>query len=761
MQRIRAPKKDTLICAGLCFVTALISLGFYMLQDGGAFTLREDFDFQQLPFTMALHNQIARGGLAGWCWNLDLGASAIQGFGFYELGSPFFWLSMLFPSAAFPYVVGWIYILKYTVAGITAHLYIRRFVKSPGAATIGALLYAFSGFQTTNLLFYHFHDVVALFPLLLIGLERLMENRRDWHCFVLAVFVNALVNYFFFVQSTVFLIIYFAFRFGPTLKRETRLLRSIGLCLALGILGVAMAGALLVPSFVYMLTNPRAGGWSASGLVWDPWQFLFQIQGFLMPADVMHDHNAIVWQQWTSTSCWLPMVGASLALAYMRKRRDWLTYLFIALLIICLSPILTSGFTLFKNVYQRWWYMLVLMGALASACVVDEPKELDARFGAKALLALDLLFVVVVVVGSQVLHNLELFHADRFALYAAIALAGAAATYALVCPSLAGNERRMRTLAGCVCAFSACTTALTLGIYRQNLYTGELLDNISETEQRAGTLNEIALGTQLQVLDPQFRYATGDNRLTLPGNAAGLSSFSSTVSAASGQFDELFDTPATNVWHLNKALVPGLPELLGGRYCITTDPGEQEVVDQHVVDGTTYYVVAQDACPLGVVFDRFVIDEDVRSLPREQRALALMQAPVVAQADAELAGAYAERVSTNELDLTQSVGQLARQAQAQAVRDFWRNDYGFGFTAAVDVPSLVYVAVPHDSGWTALVDGAPARIVDSSGMMLLPLEQGAHEVAFAYETPGLTVGIVASCVAWAAFGAAAIVSKRR
>ncbi len=46
---------------------------------------------------------------------------------------------------------------------MTGYAYIRRFVRSPRAAAIGAMLYAFSGFQAYNIFFNHFQDVTAFF----------------------------------------------------------------------------------------------------------------------------------------------------------------------------------------------------------------------------------------------------------------------------------------------------------------------------------------------------------------------------------------------------------------------------------------------------------------------------------------------------------------------------------------------------------------------------------------------------------------------
>ena len=761
MAHIRPPRKSTLVCALLCFLTALLSLGIFMLQDGGAFSLREDFDFQQIPFTMALHNQIARGGLDGWCWNLDLGTSAIQGFGFYEVGSPFFWASMIFPADAFPFVVGWIYILKYVVAGVTAHLFLSRFVSSSRAATIGALLYAFSGFQTANLLFYHFHDVVALFPLLLIGLERLMENKRDIVCFVLAVCINALVNYFFFVQDVIFLLLYFGFRFGPELWRQgpRALASATARCFALGILGTAMAAVLLVPSLLYMMGNPRTGSSTLKpeNLLWEPRQLLFQLQGFLLPADAMFDHNAVIDQQWTSTSCWLPLVGPSLCISYLKARlgkHDWLSKLLVALLVICASPLLTSAFIVFTGIYQRWWYTLVLMGALASAIVLDKPSDFSVRFGTAAYACLLAAFVAIVLASSAFVDSTYLLHPERFALYVGIALAGCGATWLLVEQKPHVGTAPAKATIAAVIVLSVATTAITTFYYRQNPYTGEMLEHIKPEDWR-DSLDQIALGTQLKEIDPQYRYATGDNRLTLTGKAAGTSSFSSTISNAAGRFEEFIGWGAWNVWNLNKEIVPGLSELLGGRYRVVSNPDGSAVVAQHSLNGEPVYVVEKPACPIGFVCDSYAITDEVYELSIAERARALLQAPVVAPADEEAVRAYGQRLDINKMDFLAYEEELVSRASSHAVSGFWRDDHGYGFSVSMPKAALVYLSVPHDDGWKAFVDGSEATTIDSAGMTLLPLDEGTHDVRFSYQTPGLHLGLVVTGVAWVAFAAVA------
>ena len=100
-----------------------------------------------------------------------------------------------------------------------------------------SLLYAFSGFSQINLLFYHFHEVIALFPLLLWSLDRLVLDKKRGF-FALIVGLSAILNYFFFVGEVLFVILYFLFRHMPTLKREAKLGKTLMACVVEGVAGV-------------------------------------------------------------------------------------------------------------------------------------------------------------------------------------------------------------------------------------------------------------------------------------------------------------------------------------------------------------------------------------------------------------------------------------------------------------------------------------------------------------------------------------------
>ena len=191
--------------------TFLIALGVatafflpYMIMDGGYFVFYGDYTVQQIPFYQMCHEAV-KGGNVYWSHTTDLGANFIGSYSFYLLGSPFFWLTIPFPNSFVPYLLAPLLILKFACAAFSGYLYIRRFTKTPMAASLGGLLYAFSGFAVYNIFFNHFHEPIVFFPLLLLALEMFItENRRGVFC--LAVAMCAIVNYFFFFGMVVFCI---------------------------------------------------------------------------------------------------------------------------------------------------------------------------------------------------------------------------------------------------------------------------------------------------------------------------------------------------------------------------------------------------------------------------------------------------------------------------------------------------------------------------------------------------------------------------
>lgn len=731
-------------CTIIGFITACLTFCIFVIRNGGILTICDDFNSQQLTFAQAAWNAVHYGNGGEWTWNLDLGSSVLNGFAFYNLGSPFFWIFLALPKGSFPYLVAPLYILKYTVATLTAYIYLRLFTKKEEGkkdnfAIIGALLYAFSGFQAVNLMFFHFHDVVAFFPLLLWGVETI-DDKKKRPLFILAIFINCTVNYFFFIQEVIFMVIYFLFRYWKEPVKET--LKKMLSCIICGVLGVGMAAAIFVPSALYIKGNSRSEmALYLRNFVFDSKSLLHLIKGTLLPGDVMPANSAVIFQNWDSPSCYLPLFGISLVIAFIGKDRSWLQKLLLFLFAVSIFPFMTSGFLLFTAVYQRWWYMFVLVMALATVKVLEDPKEYFMSKGLMLyVLATTVFFLAIKYVDWSANKEQIVFYEDRFTYFYIIAVAG---------PVILDILHRTGKLKYSVVlvmtmVFCAFTTGLTLYYYKD--------DDTSEY------ISKYEASINLKTLNDQYRYHTRDNVFALVGGGSSIGCFSSTIENSAHEFNMLLEVD-TNNSSQGRINVPGLGQLLGGRYMVTGDAGAENIVDTVSYKNKTLYVTEQEAFPIGFAMDKYMYANELAKLPFEKRGIALMNAAVIMPGEEANVTSCMTHIDVSSIDYNIPVDDMARAAQQNSVSDFSRDYHGFKCTTDYDKETMIYFSVPNDKGWTVTIDGQKTSVIDSCGMMLLKVPSGHHAVEFTYHTVGFKAGAALAIVSWAAFAGLCIYLK--
>ncbi len=81
---------------------------------------------------------------------------------------------------------------------------------------------------------------------------------------------------------------------------------------------------------------------------------------------------------------------------------------------------------------------------------------------------------------------------------------------------------------------------------------------------------------------------------------------------------------------------------------------------------------------------------------------------------------------------------------------------------SLDQNKYLLLTIPYSSGWTAYVDGEEQEILQANTMyMALKLDAGEHNIELKYHTPGLTVGLCISLMAFAVFILIFVFSERR
>ena len=157
---------------------------------------------------------------------------------------------------------------------------------------------------------------------------------------------------------------------------------------------------------------------------------------------------------------------------------------------------------------------------------------------------------------------------------------------------------------------------------------------------------------------------------------------------------------------------------------------------------------------MGLTYNYYLTSAELEKLPENNRSFALLNAAVIDGNDSP----DLEKFSATELykKLSQGDFQISDEDFSSAIsahKNFGFSNFTYtdnGFTASVDNVSsgrnIAYFSIPYDNGWTATVNGQATELINSSGMMAIPLTEGSNHVVFTYRTPGITAGIVISAV---------------
>ena len=757
----------------LCGLAAALLFLPFQIIDGGFFHYAGDFNSQQITFYRYLNGFVKQGGT--FSWETDLGSGAANAYSFYLYGSPFFWLSLIFPQNWLPYLMCPLLILKFAVAGGGAFLYLQRYVPQQDFAVLGAVLYGMSGFTIYNVFFNHFVDVVALFPYLLWALDEAVYNKRRGP-FAVLVALNLLNNYFFFVGQVLFLVIYFVCRLA---NRDWKLTAPLFGRLAVeSVLGVGMGCILAVPSFLSLLDNPRsidlASGWGflTYGKVQ---QYLAILLSWVLPPDSPYVPG--VWSEgvikWTSMTAYLPLVSVTGVAAYLRSRQGCgFKKILGTCAVFALVPVLNSAFyALNSSYYARWYYMPVLIMCLCTARALADP---DTDFtgpikGCGWIMLATLAFAVVPVRETVdgvdkwtfgVLNNPGVYAASLgFGLLGLV-------VFGYLNEGWQGTRVYATRLTGAVLAFACMFGVCHIGIGK----FGQWYNDADLVQQ-----DKAAIAVEDDLPEGDWRidtYGCHDN-MAMWLNKSGLRYFGSTVAPSILHFyPEVGVT--RNVSSKPDIGLYALRGLLSVKY--TLMPAEDAADFAAEADeGWRFYKEAegfaiyenQNYIPMGCTYDHYVSMDRYKSTARTLRSNLLVRALVLTEQQAEQYGHL-----LTELPAGMSSGlnyesyvQDAADRRAAACHSFAMTNTGFTAGITLAKENLVFFAVPYDPGFTATVNGKPAEVLNvDNGLMAVVCPAGECSIVCAYEAVGIRQArriAAASAAAFAVYLAWPLAAKKR
>ena len=708
------------LCKNKCFLAFLCSLILgciiilpFIIIGKGVLAIWADYNVQQIPFGEIMNHSLKEGSFL-WSWYNELGSNFIGTFSFYNLFSPFSIISYLFPARWYPYLSGWLMILKFGVAGLSSYLFLSRYVKNKNYAIIGSLLYAFSGYQLNSVIF-HFYDSICLFPFLLYAIDNLMyDNKKCRLPFIVA--LMAFTNWFMFIGQCVFVAIYVIIKL---IFKEYQF--TIKKVLYLGfeyLLGIMISSTILIPSFLYTIDNPRIDdSWSLVSMLFygHPTKYIEIFRSLFFPSEIMHVRAFLTQSNFDSVEFYLPFIGMILIISYIIKKfKSWDSILMLVLIIFMFIPVLNSSFFAFKtNYYARWFYMATLIGSLLSIKGLEEKISVNKGIIISCIslvLMLGLYLVLTIVYPNR---NF-IFDESYIVFILVFTIINLVSNYYIF--RIKNIKHRNNVLFIGIILYISFWGIFTVYKYR---YEGFKFNNDIN--------NYFNVYKQLDFNDlsrTNSSKSCGYNLGYLLYNS-NIKTFNSNMNGSNFEFYQGIDYSRGVTTEIDN---PNINNFLSVKYIISCYDDLNSLGYKKVQENSIYAKYENpEFREMGLVLNNYISTEKFAKLKTEKKYKTLLNKIVLRN---EQIKKYKNLYNNNTNVLSNK---------------FQYINNGFNSDITLDSEKLILYTVPFDSGWTATNNDKKVKIekVDN-GLMAIKGIKGENKIRFRYLPPGLKEGIVVS-----------------
>lgn len=741
----------------------LLSLGMIliiilpvMIVNNGNLYLVGDYMSQQIPFIRE-SRRLLLSGKPFWSANTFLGANFLGTYSFYNYASPFYWPLFLLPENLTGIGLSVTFALKHVIAALTAHLYLKRYVKTRHLAFIGALIYAFSSFTMDSTYFFHFIDVIAVFPLIPYLVDEVLEGRKK--CLLsLVVLLNGMINYYFLVSTSVFFLIYLFFKVKFSDKKYT--FKGALRCIIFYALGGFSAMFVLLPSLLSLLeTNKATGSFASSivrGLGTIP-QLLKVLKGIVLPSEgILGSATGFKFSNFNSNAAFLPFFGALFLFIAVRKKSDkWYFKLIKFLFILTIVPFGNGLFSFFTNMsYTRWYYAFVLMTTLASIKVIEEkPTEDEIKKSAKTVW-----IISAIVVGIPLL--LKLICAYLFPSALSILPEGAVnyLQNAGLTEKFSSEDLRYCIVFVIMTAVSYIPLFITLK--KDKIFSPKIVPVVAvicviiygcyiSNEANIFEKPEVYRGNDVSVAEEiaythRTDYDYSFANYPQIANEPGIENFISFKSHSTAAFCNLVGYE--NTLHLNSKKyfdTPAIQSVLSIKTLVDENGNR---------NNAPYYT------PFGFSYDYYVLSDGIEyTTSKKENNRRIETMTKACYVDNETAEKLKEILKPLDGDFD-----WKEEYKKEGAENFVMTSSGFTATTKGSKERLLFFSIPHDNGWTAYINGKETEILTvNGGLMSIIVPEGECNIEFKFITPGLKVGTIISIMSLLSLGIYAIYERKK
>ena len=776
--------------------------------------LRTDMYHQYAPFFSEFQYKLKQGGSLLYSWDIGMGVNFSALYAYY-LASPVNWLIILCPKKFIIEFMTILIMVKTGLCGVTFTWYLDHyFEKKHFVAGVFGIFYALSGYMAAYSWNIMWLDCIFLLPLILYGLEQLVQEKKGlFYCVTLG--LSILSNYYISIMICIFMVMYVIVQVILYPPKKIKDLVATGVRFGFySLLAGGLAAVVLLPE-IYALQATASGDFD----------FPKTISCYFSIFDMIARHignvgTEIGLDHWPNIYCGVAVLmflllylGAKKITVREKAVYCGLLLMFYASFSINVLNFIWHGFHYPNSLpcRQSFIYIALVLTMCYQVCL--ELKETSWKQVVWAFWGA----IIFVLMAEKLVDNSAQFHFSVF--YAAIIFLALYMGLIYLYKRKNWNEDVIMML---TLLLVAVETALNLGV--------SSLPTTSRTAYVKDNQDTRRLAESIKC-DTFYRVEKGDSKTKNDGawmNFPSASLFSSVANASLTDFvRKLGCESSTNAYSI-KGSTPLVDSLFSIRYGIY--PDQQPVTglkDQISRKGSMWLYENQNTLPVAFMLpadveNNWLLDSGNPAVVQNDLCNVLGTKDVLVSNESvtegkkltftvETSGDYYVYVTNKKVEkVTATMGEKSRsfdnvdrgyflelgylvkgtdvelrsedegnpslqgevwRFDPEAFKEFYdkMNENPINLTKWTDTElsgtihsdgyKTMFTSIPYDKGWKLFVDGVETEtrpVFDT--FIAADLAEGDHEISFTYEPEGLKTGAIITGVSLVVFAGAAIIT---
>ncbi len=248
----------------------VICIGNRVYPLGNQCMLHIDMYHQYCPFFTEFMEKLKHGQSLFYTWNLGLGSDYVSLYAYY-LASPFNWLLILCPRSLVIEFMELTILIKIGLCGLFMYQFLGYHFKvklMEKERLVFATAYALCGFVAAYSWDIMWMDTVALAPIVLLGLEKLVKEKKP-ALYAITLAISIWSNYYIAIMLCIFLVFYFGWLFFAEVKGIKEKLWALVRFGLYSLLAGGVSAVLILPEIaVLAYSGSSMGGGFPDAMKW-------------------------------------------------------------------------------------------------------------------------------------------------------------------------------------------------------------------------------------------------------------------------------------------------------------------------------------------------------------------------------------------------------------------------------------------------------------------------------------------------------------